>query len=54
MSEAWNRNKYKSNEVMFGLMTDEIERFEMSKTPNDYALGREPDAKVHRLTFVEE
>jgi hypothetical protein len=39
---------------MFEIMTQEILRFECSKTPNDYALGREPDSKVYRLTFIEE
>lgn len=39
---------------MFDLMVREIERFERSQTVNDYIIGRDPDTKLYRLTFIEE
>lgn len=54
VGELWTRSKNRSAEAMFGIMGEEIRRFECAKTVADYAAGREPESKVQRLTFIEE
>lgn len=52
VNEQWTRSKNRSVEAMFGIMGEEIRRFECAKTVGDYAIGREPESKVQRLTFI--
>ena len=35
------------------IMINEIKRYEMSRTKQDYGNGKQPDDKIHRLSMVE-
>lgn len=50
----WYRSRGSPPKEMFGEMEEEIVRFEMSLTVEDYGAGRQPDSKMHRISFIEE
>jgi DNA primase small subunit len=54
VNERWLKGKDKSVKEKIDDMVAEIVRFEMSQTPEDYTAGRQPDNRLHRLTFIEE
>ena len=54
VNNRWLKHKDASVKEKFDQMVEEIVRYENSETVESYNLGREPDTKVYRLTFIEE